>query len=134
MAIVNIVRMKTLLWYVLFSFSKRSVFTFIIIKPKTKLCFSFSNIGSIVTNFASQKVENLFWVTVKEPTLNFKYFSTCFCCEGVSCNYMITTWQVPLPHGSEPSIIQSMLRHFGGCGCSFTCHLFKSYLINSFIY
>ena len=70
--------MKRLLWYILFSFSKRSVFTFIIIKPKTKLCLSF----------------------FKGPILNFKYFSTCFCCKSVSCNYMIT--HLTFPHGSEP--------------------------------
>ena len=97
MAILNIVWMKAALWYTLFSFSKRSMFTFIIIKPKTKLCFSFSNIGSIITNFASQKVKNLFWVTVKGPTLNFKYFPTCFCCKSVSCNYMITHLTSSLP-------------------------------------
>ena len=73
-----------------FFFSKRVVFTFIIIKPKAKLCFSFPNIGSIITNFASQKVKNLFWVSFKGPILNFKYFPTCFCCKSVSYNYMIT--------------------------------------------
>ena len=81
--------MKTLLRYVLFSFSKRSVFTFIIVKPKTKIYFSFSNISSIIINFTSQKVENLFSVTVKGPTLNFKHFPTCFCCKSVSCNSVI---------------------------------------------
>ena len=85
--------MKTLLWYVLFSFPKRSVFTFIIIKPKTKLCFNFSNILSIITNFTSQKVKNLFRVTVKGSSLNFKYF----CCKSVSCNYVITHLTSTLP-------------------------------------
>ena len=84
--------MKTLLRYVLFSFSKRSVFTFIIVKPKTKIYFSFSNISSIIINFTSQKVENLFWVTVKGPTLNFKHFPTCFCCKSVSCNSVICNY------------------------------------------
>ena len=84
--------MKTLLRYVLFSFSKRSVFTFIIVKPKTKIYFSFSNISSIIINFTSQKVENLFSVTVKGPTLNFKHFPTCFCCKSVSCNSVICNY------------------------------------------
>ena len=97
MAILNAVWMKMLMWYVLFSFMKRLVFTFIIIKPKTKLCFSFSNIGSIITKFTSQKVKKLFWVTVKGPTLNFKYFPTCFCCKSVSCNYVITHLTSTLP-------------------------------------
>ena len=79
-----------LLWNILFSFSKRSVFTFIISKPRTKFCFSFSNIGSIITNFASQIVNNFFWGTVMGSSLNFKYLPICFCCKSVSCNYMIT--------------------------------------------
>ena len=67
-----------------------SVFTFVIIKPKTEICFSLSNVGSIITNFASQKVESFLWVTVKGSTLNFKHFHTCFCCKSVSCSYMVT--------------------------------------------
>ena len=54
-----------------------------------KLCFSFYNIGNMITNFASQKVKSLS-VTVKGPTLNFKYFPKCFCCKSVTCNYMTT--------------------------------------------
>ena len=79
--------MKTLFCYILFSFLKILVFTFIVIKPKMELCFSLSIIESIITNFVSQKVKNFFIVTVKGPTLNFNYFSTCFC---VGSNYIIT--------------------------------------------
>ena len=43
-AILKIVLMKKLLWYILFGFSKRLVFTVIIIKPKVELYFSVSNI------------------------------------------------------------------------------------------
>ena len=67
-----------------------SVFTFAIIKPKTEICFSLSNVRSIIINFASQKVESFFRVTVKGPILNFKYFHTYFCCKSVSCSYMAT--------------------------------------------
>ena len=77
--------MKIILWYILFSFSKRSVFYFIIIKPKAELWnFSLSNIGTIITDFASQQVKSFFWVTVKGSTLTFKYFPTCFCCKRVN--------------------------------------------------
>ena len=77
--------MKTILWYILFSFSKRSVFYFIIIKPKAELWnFSLSNIGTIITDFASQQVKSFFWVTVKGSTLTFKFFPTCFCCKRVN--------------------------------------------------
>ena len=58
---------------------ERLVFTFIIIKLKTKL--------NTVT----------FLVKVKGPTLNFKYFSTCFCCKSVSCNYVVTYLTSTLP-------------------------------------
>ena len=113
MAILNIVWMKTLLWYVLFSCSKRSVFTFIIIiKLKTKLCLSFSSIGSIITTFASQKAKNLVWVTVTGPTLNFKYFPTCFCCNSVSCNYMISHLTSTLPTWFRASSIVRLRQHF----------------------
>ena len=101
-AVLYIVWVKTLLWYILFSFSKRSVFTFVIIKPKTELCFRLYNIGSIITNFASQKVNNFFWVTVKGSILNFKYFPTCCCCKNSVVIIRSHTWQVPSPHRSEP--------------------------------
>ena len=100
-AIFYIRWMKSLLWYILFSFSKRSVFTFIIIKSKTKLCFSLSNIRSVIINFASHKVKDFFWVTVKGSTLNVKYFPTCVCCKSVGCIIWSHTWQVPFRHGSE---------------------------------
>ena len=96
-AILYIVWMKTLLWYILFSFSIKSVFIFMIIKSKTKLCFSLSNIRSVITNFASQTVMDIFWVAVKGSSLNFKYLPTCFCCKSVSCNYMITHLTSILP-------------------------------------
>ena len=81
---------------------ERSVFTFIIIKSKTELSFSFSNIWSVIKNFASQKVKDFFWVTVKGSTLNFKCFQTCFCCKSLSCDYMVTHLTSTFPHGSEP--------------------------------
>ena len=100
--ILNIVWMKTLLWYALFSFPKRSVFTFIIIKPKTKLCFTFSNIGSIITNFTSQKVKNLFWVTVKGPFWILNTSRHAFVVKALFVIIWSHTWQVPFPHSSEP--------------------------------
>ena len=93
-----ILEMKTVLRYVLFSFSKRSVFTFLIMKPKTKLSFSFSNIGSIITNFVCQNIKNIFWVRVKGTTLNFKYFPTCFCYKSFCCDYMITHLTSTIPN------------------------------------
>ena len=105
MAISNIAWMKTLLWYVLFSFSKRSVFTFIIIKPKMKLCFSFSNIGSIITNFTSQKVKNLFRVTVKGPLGILNTSLHAFVVKLLVVVIWSHTWQVPFPHGSKPLVM-----------------------------
>ena len=101
-AILYIVWMKTLLWYILSFFSEKFLFTFIIIKLKTELCFSISNIGSVMTNFAPQKVKNIYWVTVKGSTLNFEYFLTCFCCKNVSSNLWSYNWQVPFSGGTEP--------------------------------
>ena len=66
--------MKSLLLYILFSFSKKSVFTFIIIRPKSKLCFSLSSIGSIITSFASQKNFLRLRVTQKALQLTFFFF------------------------------------------------------------
>ena len=69
------------------------VFTFIIFKLKTKL--------NTVT----------FLVTVKGPALNFKYFSTCFCCKSVSCNYMITQLTSTLPTWFRTFIIVHLWQH-----------------------
>ena len=81
-----------------FLFEKIGVYFYNYWTGDKTLLISFSNIRSIITNFASQKVKNLFClVTVKGPTLNFKYFSTCFCFKSVSCKYMITHWTSTLP-------------------------------------
>ena len=68
---------------------EKIVVYFIIIKLKAELCSRLSNIGSIVTSFASQKLKNFFRVTVRVTNLDFRYFPTCFCCKSVSCNCMI---------------------------------------------
>ena len=95
--------MKALLWYILFSFLIRSVFTFIIIKPKTKVSFSFSNIGSIITKFASQKLKNVFSVTVRGPLWIINTSPHAFVVKFLVVIIWSHTWQIPSPHGSEPA-------------------------------
>ena len=46
---------------ILFSFSERSVFIYIGVKPEIELSFILSYIGSVITNFTPQKVKN-FWL------------------------------------------------------------------------
>ena len=107
-----ILEMKTVLRYVLFSFSKRSVFTFLIMKPKTKLSFSFSNIGSIITNFVCQNIKNIFWVRVKGTTLNFKYFPHVFVIKVSVLIIWSRTWQVPFPTWFRASSIVHLWRRY----------------------
>ena len=89
-AIFNRFSIKTLLWYIPLPYLKRSILLFIVIKPKAELCFSFSNIWSIIINLKSQKVKSFFWVTVKGPTLNFNYLSRRFYCKSVLSIYIMT--------------------------------------------
>ena len=60
---------------------------FIVIEPETELSFSFSNIGSIIINLASQKVKSFSWVTITGPTLSFEYLPKWFFCNNVRSNY-----------------------------------------------
>ena len=88
--------MKTLLSYVLFSFSERLVFTFIIIKTKTKLCFSFFNI-----NFSK------FWISedkepLKGPLWILNASPHAFVVKKLVVMIWSHFWQVLFPHGSEP--------------------------------
>lgn len=84
-------------------------YAFIVIETKTELCFSFSKIRSIIINLASQKVKCIFWVTVKGPTLNFKYLPRWFCCNSVRSMWS-QTWQVLFPYGSQLPILP-IFRH-----------------------
>ena len=78
---------------------------FIVIEQKTELCFSFSNIGSIIINLASQTVKSFFWVTIKGPNLSFKYLPKWFFCNSVRSNYAFTNLTSTLPIGSQLPIL-----------------------------
>ena len=89
MAIKTIVSVKQFLRNFPITFSKRSMFTFIIIKPITKFGFRFPNLGDFTTNFTFEQIENFFGITCQGTTLNFKHFLTDVCCEGRSSNYRV---------------------------------------------
>ena len=57
MTIKTIVSVRQLLRNFLITFSKRSMFTFIIIKPITKFGFRFPNVGDFATNFTFSQIE-----------------------------------------------------------------------------
>ena len=63
MTIKTIVSVKQFLRNFLITFSKLSMFTFIIIKPITKFDFRFPNVGDFTTNCSFSQIENSFGIT-----------------------------------------------------------------------
>ena len=97
-AIEAMVSVKKFLRNFPITFSKRSVFTFIVIKPITKFGFRFPNVGNFTTNFTFQQIKNFFGITCKGTTTNFKIFVAGFRCKGLS-SIKSQIKQVFSPHG-----------------------------------
>ena len=96
--ILNIVWMKTRLWYILFSFWKKSVFTFVNIKPKTEL----SSITSIIKDFASHEEEKMFKLQLRGLLWILNSYPNRFPIKVLFVILWSHTWQLPSSRSSEP--------------------------------